>query len=105
MTVPTMGFLGAGAVGNGLALGIGGRPLSMEPEDRALYHASAVLCCGYLIVLGKAAADLWQEMGIPRDEALSAIRPLGPRPGLTTCGGVGWRTASQAPWDAATRPR
>ena len=55
-----------------IASRLGGRALVLKPEDRSLYHASAVMSCGYLVALLKASADLWREMGLPTEEALSA---------------------------------
>ena len=59
-----------------LAREVGGRPVFIRDEDRPLYHAAAVLSCGYLAALLQAAAALWQEMGVPQQEAIEAIYPL-----------------------------
>jgi len=59
-----------------MALTLGGRGVSIQPQDRLLYHASAVMACGYLVVQLKAATDLWEVMGFPRQEALRALLPL-----------------------------
>ena len=48
---------------NELTRELGGRPVFIRAEDRPLYHAAAVLSCGYLVALLQAAAGLWQEMG------------------------------------------
>ena len=55
---------------------LGGRAVRLKEEDRALYHASGVLGCGYLVVLLKAAADIWQAMGVPEEEALPTVLDL-----------------------------
>ena len=59
-----------------MASRLGGRAIRLSPEDRAIYHASAVMSCGHLVALIKAAADVWQSMGIPQEEALPIILPL-----------------------------
>ena len=55
---------------------LGGRAIAIRPEDRAIYHASAVMSCGYVVALLKAASDIWKEMGVPHEEALSSILPM-----------------------------
>ena len=55
---------------------LGGRAVRLTPEDRPLYHASAVLACGFLVTLLKVSADVWQEAGFSRDEAYAALLPL-----------------------------
>lgn len=60
----------------GMASRMGGRAMVMKPEDRALYHASAVMSCGYLVALLKTAADVWREMGFPTEEVLAALLPI-----------------------------
>ena len=52
------------------------RAIRLSPDDRAIYHASAVMSCGLLVALLKAAGDLWQQMGVPQEEALATILPL-----------------------------
>ena len=59
-----------------MATRLGGRAIAIRPEDRAIYHASAVMSCGYLVALLKAASDIWKEMGVPHEEALSSILPM-----------------------------
>lgn len=59
-----------------LAHELGGRPVSIRDEDRPLYHAAAVLSCGYLVALLQAAVALWQQMGVSQEEAIAALYPL-----------------------------
>ncbi len=59
-----------------VALALGGRPLSLKPGDRVLYHASAVMACGLMVTLVKLATDLWKTMGFQREDALKALLPL-----------------------------
>ena len=71
-----------------LASRLGGMAIRLSPGDRAIYHASAVLACGFLSALVKAAADLWQQMGVSQEKALPIILPLvqGTVAGLTSGG-------------------
>jgi predicted short-subunit dehydrogenase-like oxidoreductase (DUF2520 family) len=55
---------------------LGGRPVFIRDGDRPLYHASAVLGCGYLAALLHAAVEVWQKMGFTPQEAISALYPL-----------------------------
>ena len=59
-----------------MAQSLGGKAISLEAHDRPMYHASAVMSCGYLGVLVQAAVDVWREMGFSNDQALSAILPI-----------------------------
>jgi predicted short-subunit dehydrogenase-like oxidoreductase (DUF2520 family) len=60
----------------GMAQASRGMPLRLSPEDRPLYHASAVMACGYLLALLSESASLWETMGFTREEALRALLPL-----------------------------
>ena len=77
-----------------LAARLGGRSVSIAEEMRLLYHASAVLSCGYLVTLLEAAVQVWQAAGFTEDDALNALAPvaratlenvarLGPKDGVT----------------------
>ena len=59
-----------------LAADLGGRAVSIPESSRALYHASAVLGCGYLAALLQVAVDSWRLMGFSDREALAALLPL-----------------------------
>lgn len=59
-----------------LAGELGGRSVDIRDEDRPLYHAAAVLSCGYLVALLQATVALWREMGVSQEEAISALYPL-----------------------------
>ena len=60
----------------GLVQALGGRPLVLPPGSRTLYHASAVMVCGYLVALADRASGLWETFGIDRRQALEALLPL-----------------------------
>jgi predicted short-subunit dehydrogenase-like oxidoreductase (DUF2520 family) len=60
----------------GLARDLGGRPVAIADADRPLYHASAVLGCGYLAALLQCALEPWRAMGFTQAQALEALYPL-----------------------------
>ncbi len=56
-----------------LATEVGGHPLRVPAEARALYHAASVFSCGYLTTLLGEARTLWTRAGLPPEEAFRAI--------------------------------
>ena len=58
-----------------LARALGGWPIRLRAEDRALYHASAVAACGLLTSLVSLSAELWSGYASPK-EGLQALLPL-----------------------------
>lgn len=58
-----------------MATALGGRPLVLR-GDKALYHASAVIACNYLVTLVDAAAGLWTHLGLSKEDGLRALLPL-----------------------------
>ena len=56
-----------------LASEVGGHPLRVPAEARALYHAASVFSCGYLATLLGEARTLWTRAGLPPEQALRAI--------------------------------
>ena len=73
---------------------LGGIPLRVPAGARSLYHAAAVMGCGYLVALLEAATTLWQRAGLPSEAAgpalghlahatLDNLLELGPGPALT----------------------
>lgn len=55
---------------------LGGCSVIMEEELRPLYHAAAVLSCGYLATLLQAAVEVWQAAGFTEEEGLEAVGAL-----------------------------
>ena len=55
---------------------LGGSVIELRPEDRVLYHASAVLVSNYVITLVKLASDLWQRLDRDQAAAVQALLPL-----------------------------
>lgn len=56
-----------------LASEVGGHPLRVPADARALYHAASVLSCGYLTTLLGEARTLWTRAGLPPEQAFQAI--------------------------------
>jgi predicted short-subunit dehydrogenase-like oxidoreductase (DUF2520 family) len=59
-------------VGFELARLLGLEPFALAEEDRALYHAGAVIAAGYLATLHRVAAEIFEEVGAP----VEGLRPL-----------------------------
>ena len=59
-----------------MARRLGGVPIRVPPEARPLYHAAAVLVCGYFVALFNDAAGLWRNGGLAPDEAAPALAHL-----------------------------
>jgi predicted short-subunit dehydrogenase-like oxidoreductase (DUF2520 family) len=78
--------------------------IELKAADKALYHASAVIASNYLITLVKMATDLWQAIGVPREEATRALVPLlkGTVNNIETIGLPGCLTGPIARGDAGT---
>lgn len=58
------------------ATDLGGVPFELRSDQRAAYHASAVLASGLLLPLLGLAAGLWQRFDVPRERALASLLPL-----------------------------
>lgn len=59
-----------------LALRAGGRPLHLEPEQLAAYHAAAVMAAGHVAALLDQAAQVLMGVGLPRRQAEEAMGQL-----------------------------
>lgn len=59
-----------------LATAIGSRPLMLHPQQKALYHAAAVMISNYTVTLAALAAELWGALGIEQDAAMPLMMPL-----------------------------
>lgn len=59
-----------------LAERLDGRAIAIPDELRPLYHASAVLSCGYVATLLHAAVSLWTRMGYTEADGVRAVVPL-----------------------------
>lgn len=79
-----------------MAQRLGGRAIALGSEHRALYHAAAVLSCGYVSTILAAACRLWEAMGFSQEEALEALMPLA-RGTLANIADVGPAAAATGP--------
>ncbi len=59
-----------------MAQDIGGSPIFLRPEDKALYHVSGVLMGNLLAALASVAASLWPKFDHTRDEGIRALIPM-----------------------------
>lgn len=59
-----------------MALALEGTPVVLGAGDKVLYHAAAVIACNYLVTLAKMSTDLWDSLGVSREEALRSLLPL-----------------------------
>ena len=59
-----------------IALAVGGNSISLEAEDKPLYHLSAVLMGNLLTVLAAVAAELWTGLGMRRADGVLALAPM-----------------------------
>jgi len=55
---------------------VGARTFTVEAAARPLYHAAAVLASNYVSALLDAALTVMESIGMDRESALEAIRPL-----------------------------
>jgi len=53
-----------------------GRAVELRSQDKALYHAAAVLVSNYVVTLVDMATRLWQQFGAEPDSAAQALLPL-----------------------------
>ena len=60
------------AVASTLATALGLTPFELADDDRPLYHAGATVAASFLVTLQRAAADLVERAGAPRE----AVDPL-----------------------------
>ena len=51
-------------------------PISIDENDRALYHAAAVMSCGGLVSLLSITLEIWRTLGFSEEEAKSALTQL-----------------------------
>ena len=75
----TIAVSGQGWLGDFLwdmASRLGGRPVSIPDADRPLYHASAILACGHVTALLRAAVEVWRAMGFTERQAMQSLYPL-----------------------------
>ncbi len=98
---------GAGTTVESLVRELGGIPVAIATEGKALYHAAAVVACNYLVTLAREAVALMTAAGVPAELGLPALLPL-IRGTVRNLEGVGLPAALTGPiarGDAATVAR
>ena len=55
---------------------IGGLPVFINADDKAIYHLTGVLMGNLLTALGAVAAELWETFGFTRAEGVKALVPM-----------------------------
>jgi len=63
-------------VGLEIVQSLGGIPHQLASRQKPLYHAGAVVVSNYLVSLAGIAVKLFEEAGIPRQDALESLLPL-----------------------------
>ncbi len=59
-----------------LALGLGLKPLQLQPGTRAAYHGAASFAASFLLSMLDEAVQVWARIGLPPDMALQALLPM-----------------------------
>lgn len=59
-----------------MARALGGRPVVLHSSHKALYHASGMMACGFLLALLQQASLIWNALGISQEEGLAALLPI-----------------------------
>jgi len=55
---------------------LGGKPVLIAEEDKPLYHAAACIVSNYLVTLMYIGEQIYQQLGIEPEEALTSFWPL-----------------------------
>ncbi len=63
-------------MGRSIVLFLGGIPHPINPMNKTLYHAGAVVASNYLVSLVYLAVQLFEQAGIHKEEALESLLPL-----------------------------
>ena len=59
-----------------LAALLGMQPLTLRPGTRAAYHGAASFAASFLLSMLDEAAQVWEAIGLPREQALRSLLPL-----------------------------
>ncbi len=59
-----------------MARRLGGTPIWVPAEARGLYHAAAVMVCGYFVGLFNDAVNVWERAGLPDESVSPALMHL-----------------------------
>ncbi len=70
------GDLAAVAVADAIVRRLGGVPITLAPELKAVYHAGAVFASNYVVTMVAVAARLLEQAGVAPDAALAGLLAL-----------------------------
>ena len=59
-----------------MATNMGADPVFLRSEDKVLYHVSGVLMGNLLTEYGALSAQLWEHLGMTREEGVRALAPM-----------------------------
>lgn len=90
------GDLQAIRVARQMARALGGSPVQIASEKKALYHTAAAMAAGHVLAVEEAATQLLVSLGMRRSEAVRALLPL-TRQVLDNFEGLGPRAAWTGP--------
>jgi predicted short-subunit dehydrogenase-like oxidoreductase (DUF2520 family) len=79
-----------------MAHALGGSPVRIASEKKALYHTAAAMAAGHVLAVEEAATQLLLSLGMRRSEAVRALLPL-TRQVLDNFEGLGPRAAWTGP--------
>jgi predicted short-subunit dehydrogenase-like oxidoreductase (DUF2520 family) len=79
-----------------MARALGGSPVRVASEKKALYHTAAAMASGHMLAVEEAATQLLVSIGMRRSEAVRALLPL-TRQVLDNFEGLGPRAAWTGP--------
>lgn len=63
-------------IGNRIVESLGGKPFSIKPGTKPLYHASAVIASGHLLTLFSIATEIFTKCGLDGEQAKEILLPL-----------------------------
>lgn len=55
---------------------IGGHCITINPEQKMLYHTAAVFASNYLVALIEQSIQTYEKAGIPRETAVTLLKPI-----------------------------
>lgn len=59
-----------------IIVSFGGINLAISDDSRSIYHASAVMACGYVVTALQHSLKIWERLGVSNEMALAALMPL-----------------------------
>ena len=59
-----------------MAIDLEANAINLKPEDKGIYHVSGVMMGNLLTEYVAISADLWEQIGVSREDALKALLPM-----------------------------